>query len=78
MKDCQRAFEEYQTTLRLEKEYLSSMSGEDQTTPPSAKSSEQSKSLLNERKKSVESCNQKAAQFVQLAKVSSFKNYLVL
>lgn len=60
MKDCQRAFEEYQTTVRLEREYLSSINGEEEEP--------QVKPL--ERKQSVETCNQKAAQFVQLAKVS--------
>ncbi len=62
LRECQKAFDEYQATIKVEKEQI----GMQQVY---SNSIEQNKFLLNDKKQAVEACNQKAAQFVQLAKV---------
>ncbi len=62
LRECQKAYDEYQATVKAEKEQATLHEN-------NTKSIEQNNFLLNDKKLAVEACNQKAAQFIQLAKV---------
>ncbi len=72
MEDCQKAYNEYQSSVKQEKESLLTLINEAKskaisTTATALPSNHEA--VLNEKKALLESCQTKAAQFVQIAKV---------
>lgn len=81
LKDCQKLYNRYQNELAKEKQQIDLLKAQQQQQQQQQKKSlsngaQKKGELLCERKQAIENCNQKAAQFVQVAKVfMSFLKY---